>query len=88
MADIANFDAVAGAARTAAQLLGLIEKIDLAIYNLINTGKDAGINYTVGDRSVDRDGYLQWLLSARKTYVLQLASLPAWEATVYDDPDV
>jgi hypothetical protein len=88
MADITSFDGVAGTPRTAAQLMALIEKIDLAIYNLLNTDKNAGVTYKVGDRTLDREGYLRWLLDARHTYVRQLQSLPAWEATVYDDPDL
>jgi hypothetical protein len=88
MADITNFDGVSGTPRTAAQILAIIEKIDLAIYNLLNTDKSAGISYRIGDRTIDRDGYLLWLLDARKTYERQLAALPQWEATVYDDPDL
>jgi hypothetical protein len=88
MADITDFDGVAGTPRTAAQLLAIIEKIDLAIYNLLHTDKNAGISYRIGDRTIDRDGYLLWLLDARKTYERQLAALPAWETTVYDDPDL
>ncbi len=88
MADITSFSGVSAAALTAAQLLAIIEKIDLAIYNLLNTDKNAGVSYRVGDRTIDRDGYLLWLLDARKTYERQLASLPAWEPTVYDDPDL
>jgi hypothetical protein len=88
MADITNFDGVSAGARTAGQLLALIEKIDLAIYNLVNEDKNAGISYRIGDRHVDRAGYLRWLLDARKTYVRQLTSLPAWETSVYDDPDL
>ncbi len=88
MADITSFDGVSGSARTAAQLLAIIEKIDLAIYNLLNTDKSAGVSYRIGDRTIDRDGYLLWLLNARKTYERQLASLPEWQATVYDDPDL
>jgi hypothetical protein len=88
MADITSFDGISGSARTAPQLLALIEKIDLAIYNILNTDKNAGVTYRVGDRILDRNGYLNWLLEARKTYARQLASLPAWETTVYDDPDL
>jgi hypothetical protein len=88
MADISNFDGISGTARTAAQLLALIEKIDLAIYNLVSSDKNAGVSYRVGDRTYDREGYLRWLLDARQTYQQQLASLPAWEETVYDDPDL
>ena len=88
MADISNFDGISGSFRTAAQLLAIIEKIDLAVYNLLNTDKSAGVSYRVGDRTYDREGYLRWLLDARKTYQQQLESLPAWEETVYDDPDV
>jgi hypothetical protein len=88
MPDITSFDGVSAGARTAAQILAIIEKIDLAIYNLLNTDKNAGVNYRIGDRTIDRDGYLLWLLDARKTYERQLAALPAWETTVYDDPDL
>ena len=88
MPDITSFDGVSGTARTAAQLHALIEKIDLAIYNLLASDKNAAISYRVGDREIDREGYLLWLLDARKTYERQLAALPAWDTSVYDDPDV
>jgi len=88
MADITSFDGISAAARTAGQLLALIEKIDLAIYNLLNEDKNAGVSYRIGDRRVERAAYLRWLLDARKTYSQQLARLPAWETSVYDDPDL
>jgi hypothetical protein len=88
MADITSFDGISGSARTAAQLQAMVEKIDLAIYNLLNEDKSAGVSYRIGDRRVDRAGYLRWLLEARKTYERQLKSLPAWEVSVYDDPDL
>ena len=89
MPDITSFDGVGGSARTAAQLMAILEKIDLAVYNLLNsTDKDAGASYRVGDRHLDRAGYLRWLLDARTEYRRQLARLPAWETTVYADPDV
>jgi hypothetical protein len=88
MPDITSFDGVSASQRTAAQVLAIIEKIDLAIYNLLATDKNAGVTYRVGDRVIDRDGYLLWLLDARKTYERQLAALPSWETSVYDDPHV
>ncbi len=88
MADITTFDGISAGARTAAQVLAIIEKIDLLVYNLLSMDKNACVSYRIGDRVIDRDGYLLWLLDARKTYEKQLAALPAWETTVYDDPDV
>ena len=86
MPDITSFDGISGSARTAEQVLAIIEKIDLIVYNLLNEGKNAAITYKIGDRTIDRNGYLLWLLDARKTYERLLSSLPAWEPTVYDDP--
>lgn len=88
MPDISSFDGITGQPRTAAQLLAILEKIDLAIYNLLNEDKNAGISYRIGDRSVDRAGYLRWLLEARRLYTQQLSALPAWEVSIYDDPDL
>ena len=88
MADITSFDGISAAARTAAEVLAIIEKIDLAIYNLVAGGKNAGARYRVGNRTLDRDGYLRWLLDARRLYQRYLANLPVWETTVYDDPDL
>ncbi|MCS6976046.1 MAG: hypothetical protein NZM31_03420 [Gemmatales bacterium] len=88
MSDITSFEGVSGQPRTAEQLLAILEKIDLAIYNLLNEDKNAGISYRIGERSVERAGYLRWLLEARRLYMQQLASLPAWQVSVYDDPDL
>jgi hypothetical protein len=89
MPDITSFDNIGAGPRTAAQLQALIEKVDLAIYNLLNSAdKDAGVDYRIGDRWVDRAGYLEWLLATRRTYERQLSGLPAWETTVYDDPSI
>ena len=87
MPDITSFDGVTASSRTAEQLLAIIEQIDLAIYNLPNADKNAGVSYRVGDRVIDRDGYLLWLLDARKTYEKQLNGLPAWVATTVADMD-
>lgn len=88
MPDLISFDGVSASARTEGQLLAILEKIDLAVHNLLTSPGAAGLSYRIGDREVDRDGYLQWLLEARRTYERQLAALPAWEATRYDDPDL
>lgn len=88
MPDLTSFDGVSAGSRTAGQLLAILEKIDLAVYNLLTNSGPAGPSYRIGDREVDRDGYLLWLLDARKTYEKQLAALPAWETTHYADPDV
>lgn len=84
MPDVTSFEGVAGSPRTASQLLALIEQIDLTIYNLLTNPAKAGFRYRLGDREIDRDGYLLWLLDARKTYQTQLAALPSWELTVCD----
>jgi hypothetical protein len=89
MPDITSFDGLAAGPRSAAQLFAILEKIDLAVYNLLNSDQpDAAVDYRIGDRRVDRAGYLHWLLETRRHYERQLASLPAWETTVYDDPSV
>ncbi len=72
-----------GTSRSAAQLHGLIEKIDLQILTLLSDeNPDAGASFRIGDRAVQRTEYLRWLLECRQTYVGELARQPAWEATV------
>lgn len=85
MPDITSFEGISAGARTAEQLLAIIEKIDLAVYNLLTSNSAGAESYRIGDREINRDGYLLWLLDARKTYEKQLAALPAWQMTVYDD---
>ena len=76
-------DTLTGTPRTAAQLHGLIEKIDeLVLALLSDDNPDAGASYRIGDRQVQRTEYLRWLLSVRRDYVQELARLPVWEATV------
>jgi hypothetical protein len=82
MAEITSLEGVVGTLRTPGQLLALIEQIDLAIYNLLTDPAKVGFRYRLGDREIDRDGYLLWLLDARKTYQTHLSTLPVWEATV------
>lgn len=72
-----------GSNRTAAQLHGLIEKIDLQVLTLLSDeDPDAGASFRIGDRAVQRTEYLRWLLECRRTYVRELARQPAWESTV------
>ncbi|MER3415960.1 MAG: hypothetical protein C4297_07085 [Gemmataceae bacterium] len=88
MPDLTSFDGVFGTPRSPEQLLAILEKIDLAIYNLLNTDKNAGVTYRVGDRIVDRDGYLAWLLQARRLYGQLLASVPVWSVSRWTDEDM
>ncbi len=81
MPDVTTFTDVAGTPRTPAQLLALIERIDLAIYNLLSDPTKAAFRYRLGDREGDRGGYLLWLLDARRTYQAELAAQPLWQAT-------
>ena len=75
-------DTLTGTPRSAAQLHGLIEKIDtLVLQVLSDDNPDAGATYRIGDRQVQRTEYLRWLLSARRDYVQELSRLPVWEAT-------
>jgi len=68
--------------RTAAQLHGLIEKIDLLVLQVLDDeDPDAGASFRIGDRSVNRTEYLAWLLKARQEFVKELSRLPAWETT-------
>lgn len=72
-----------GTCRSAAQLHGLIEKIDLQILTLLSDeNPDAGASFRIGDRAVQRTEYLRWLLECRQTYVSELTRQPAWETTV------
>lgn len=72
-----------GTPRTAAELHGLIEKIDLIVLQLLSDeSPDAGATFKIGDRQVNRTEYLRWLLQARQDYVQELTRMPVWEATV------
>ena len=72
-----------GTPRTAVELHGLIEKIDLIVLQLLSDeSPDSGASFKIGDRSVQRTEYLRWLLEARRDYVLELTRMPVWEATV------
>ncbi len=72
-----------GTPRTAAELHGLIEKIDLIVLQLLSDeSPDAGATFKIGDRQVNRTEYLRWLLQARRDYVQALIRMPVWEATV------
>lgn len=74
---------VTGTARTAAELHGLIEKIDLIVLQLLNNeDADAGATFRIGDRQVNRTEYLRWLMQTRRDYVQELTRMPVWEATV------
>lgn len=73
----------AGTSRTAAELHGLIEKIDLIVLQLLSDeSPDAGATFKIADRQVNRTEYLRWLLQARRDYVQELIRMPVWEATV------
>jgi hypothetical protein len=80
---LTSFAGVSGTPRSAAELHGLIEKIDLLILNLLSEeGYDAGASYKIADRSVSRTEYLRWLLETRREYVQELTRLGVWEPTV------
>lgn len=80
---IGSFAGVSGTPRSAAELHGLIEKIDLLVLNLLSEeGYDAGATYRIGDRQVNRTEYLRWLMETRRAYVAELGRLPVWEPTV------
>lgn len=82
-----SLDTLTGTPRTAAQLHGLIDKIDtLVLQVLSDDNPDAGASYRIGDRQVQRTEYLRWLLSTRRDYVQELTRLPVWEATVVQTP--
>lgn len=78
-----SLDTLTGLPRSAAQLHGLIDKIDqLVLQVLSEENPDAGASYRIGDRQVARTEYLRWLLTTRREYVQELSRLPVWEATV------
>lgn len=82
-----SLDTLTGTPRTAAQLHGLIDKIDtLVLQVLSDDNPDAGASYRVGDRQVSRTEYLRWLLTTRRSYVQELARLPVWETTIVQTP--
>lgn len=78
-----DLETLSASPRTAAQLHGLIEKIDLLVLGVLSDeNPDAGATFRAGDRTVQRTEYLRWLLSCRYQYVQELARLPVWEETV------
>lgn len=88
MSEATSFEGISASARSEAQLLAIIEKIDLRIYNFLSTDAPLGTKYRVGDREMDHNGYLEWLLESRRVFDRALSALPAWEVTVYEDPDL
>jgi hypothetical protein len=88
MPEVTSFEGIAGQPRTAAQLLAILEKIDLALYNLLLEGAGSAVSYRLGERQVERSAYLRWLVEARRLYTEQLSQLPSWQVSVYDDPDL
>lgn len=76
-----SLSSVTGMPLTIEQLHGLLAQVDQSILNLLVDGPDAASRYRVGDREVDRDGYLRWLLETRREYVLAMSRMPVWEAT-------
>ena len=86
MSDLADLSTVSGAERSAAQIQGILDQIDLDILNLLREGKLAALKYSSGGdtaRSVDRAANLTALTKTRDYYRQLLVSLPAIEMSVY-----
>ena len=91
MADLTDLDSVSGSDLTEEQVRGIISKIDLNIYNLLNDGK-LGLariaENTPGGKEVDRSVAIQQLRELRSFYVDVLQNLnPVIVLSQYDDPD-
>jgi len=88
MSDVSHFDDVQASDLTADQIRGIIQQLDLDLYNLARDGKDAGATYRVGDRTVSKVEWVRELRKTRRYYADLLARIPAAEVTLYDDPHV
>lgn len=89
MADIANLDSLTGDDLTEDQIRGILRKIDLNIFNLMNDGKLGAAriaeNYA-GGQSVDRAAALDSMIKARGYYEQLLRDVPTMVISQYDDP--
>ena len=88
MADITDFSSVSGEELSEAQILGIINRIDLNVFNILANKWDA-VPYaefgSAGHRK-DPDKLLKELRQLRAMYVAKLQEIPAFEVTVWDDP--
>ena len=68
------------------EIRALIDKVDAEIQALL-TGDGAGlVNYSVGDRRVEKSSRLGELRALRRQLLDQLARLGAQEVSLFDDP--
>lgn len=76
-----------GHPNTENEIRSRLDTIDSQIEILISDWEKL-INYSVGDRTVNKSQALQLLQSERKELIDRLASLPAEEINIYDDPNI
>jgi len=90
MADITSFAGISADELTEVQLNAIIEKINLAIYN-IAANRFESVHFAefgAGGHKKDTAPLLAALLSAKKTYEDALRDLPFEGTSLYDDPDL
>lgn len=84
MPDLTNLNDLDGSALTEAQILAILNQIDLDVLNLLRDGKLATSKYGLpgaDNATMDRAAGLMALLAAREKYEALLRSLPSWEAS-------
>lgn len=90
MADVSDFTSVSGEDLTEAQLKGILRRIDLNIYNILD-GKWSAVDYAefggTGHRK-DPTKLLAQLRELRASYKAMLDEFPAEEWTQYDNPEL
>ena len=90
MADVSDLSGVTGTAITEAQVLGIIARIDLNIYNLL-AGKWDLVDYAefglAGHRK-DPTKMVEALKGLKSMYQSQLDDLPAEYTSQFDDPAI
>lgn len=89
MADLTDLTTASGTELTAAQINGILNQIDLDIFNLVRDGKLAASKYYKNGSAgagMDRSLNLQELRKTRESYQKLLDAMPAEHYSQYDDP--
>ena len=72
--------------RTEPEINARLDAIDSQIDSLLSEWENL-IDYKIGDRTVNKSQALELLRSERDALLARLASLPAEDIVVYDDPN-
>ncbi len=88
MADISSFSGVSGSDLTEAQILGILERINLNIYNLLDNKHTIGFRQEHGTAGFQMDygQALRELRELKKHYESLLSDVPELQVSIFDDP--